>query len=72
MAACKTKKQKGQLDKAKKFLPAAEQLSACSVIVLITMDKKEAIASAGGLVSAGIRSFEIWWDSAEKSLQFVL
>ena len=36
------------------------------------MDKKEAVASAGGLVSAGIRSFEIWWDSAEKSLQFVL
>ena len=36
------------------------------------MYKKEAVATAGGLVSAGIRSFEIWWDSTEKSLRFVL
>jgi len=36
------------------------------------MNKKEAILAAGGLVSAGIRSFEIWWDGREKKLQFVL
>ena len=67
-----TKKQKGQLARAKRFLPAPERLAACSVIIPITMDKKEAVLAAGGLVSAGIRSFELWWDSAEKSMQFVL
>ncbi len=67
-----TKKQKGQLSQVTKFLPEAGNLSACSVIVPITMDKKEAVAAAGGLVSAGIRSFELWWDSTEKSLRFVL
>ena len=66
------KKQKGQLDKVKKFLPAPGRLSACSVMVPVAMDKKEAVLSAGGLASAGIRSFEIWWDGAEKRLQFVL
>ncbi len=66
------RKQKGQLDCVKKFLPAADGLSAVSVIVPILMDKKEAIAAAGGLVSAGIRSFELWWDGDEKSMQFVL
>ncbi len=66
------KKQKGQLSQVKKFLSAAEKLSACSVIIPISMDKKEAVTAAGGLVNAGIRSFELWWDSTEKSLQFVL
>ena len=66
------KKQKGQLGRVTKFLPTVESLAACSAIVPISMDKKEAIAAAGGLVSAGIRSFELWWDSTEKSLKFVL
>ena len=66
------KKQKGQLDSVKEFLSASNELTACSVIVPILMDKKEAISAAGGLVSAGIRSFEIWWNSTEKRLQFVL
>ncbi len=67
-----TKKQKGQLDGITKFLAAPNRLAACSVMIPITMDKKEAVLSAGGLVSAGIRSFEMWWDSTEKRLQFVL
>ena len=66
------KKQKGRLDSATKFLTAASSLSACAVLVPIIMDKKEAVLAAGGLVSAGIRSFEIWWDSTEKRLEFVL
>ena len=36
------------------------------------MDKKEAVAAAGGLASAGVRSYEAWWDGSEKSLQLVL
>ena len=47
-------------------------MAACSVVVPMEMDKKEAILAAGGLVSAGIRSFEVWWDGDEKRLQFVL
>lgn len=66
------KKQTGRLDETKKFLPAIERLAACRIIVPITMDKKEAINAAGGLVSTGIRSFEIWWDRAEKRLDIVL
>jgi len=67
-----TKKQKGQLDSVDRFLAAPGGLAACSVTVPIIMDKKEAAQAAGGLVSAGIRSFELWWDGTEKSLRFVL
>ena len=73
-----TKKPKGQLHTVKKFLRESSntdhtnKLTACSVIVPITMDKKEAVIAAGGLVSTGIRSFELWWDSTEKRLQLVL
>ena len=67
-----TRKQRGALDRVKRFLPPVGELAACSVIVPITMDKKEAVLAAGGLVSAGIRSFELWWDAPEKSLRFVL
>ena len=66
------KKQKGQLNIVKKFLNAPDKFAACAVIIPIVMDKKAAISAAGGLASAGIRSFEIWWDSVAKSLQFVL
>lgn len=61
-------KNKGQLDSMKDFLPSPEKFVACSVMVPITMDKKEAITVVGRIVSAGIRSFEIWLDCHEKRL----
>ncbi len=66
------KKPAGQLGEAKHFLAAPEKLAACSITVPIEMDKKAAINAAGGLTSAGIRSFEIWWDASEKRLELVL
>ena len=66
------KKQKGQLDGVKEFLPGIGDIAACSVVVPMEMDKKEAVLAAGGLASAGIRSFEVWWDGDEKRLQIVL
>ena len=66
------KKQKGYLDKVKKFLPGPGDLAACSVRIPVEMDKKAAIAAASGLASAGIRSFELWWDGDQKSLKIVL
>ena len=66
------KKQSGRLDQTKKFLQAPDRIAACSVITPILMDKKDAVSAAGGLVSAGIRSFEIWWDSTEKKLEIIL
>ncbi|CAI9832672.1 hypothetical protein IBTHAUMO2_930002 [Nitrosopumilaceae archaeon] len=66
------KKQKGYLDKAKKFLAGPGDLAACSVRIPVEMDKKAAIAAASGLASAGIRSFELWWDADQKSMKIVL
>ena len=67
------KRQAGQLDRVKNFLKATDNITACSILVPITMNKKEAIEAAGGLVSAAsIRSFEIWWDGPEKKLQCIL
>ena len=66
------KKQKGRMDAVKRFLPPAGELAACAVATPIAMDKNEAVIAAGGLASAGIRSFEMWWDGTEKQLQFVL
>lgn len=67
-----SRKQKGWLDKAAKFLPGPAEVSACSVAVPVEMDKKEAVAAAGGLASSGVRSYEVWWDGSEKSLQLIL
>ena len=47
-------------------------LSACSVRVPIAMDPKKAILAAGDLASTNTRSLEVWWDAAEKRLDFVL
>ena len=60
------------LDGATKFLSGPADIAACSVAVPVEMDKKEAVAAAGGLASAGVRSYELWWDGSEKNLQMVL
>ena len=62
----------GQLADADRFLPSQGELAACSVSVPIQMDAKAAVLAAGGLASAGTRSFELWWDRDEKRLDIVL
>lgn len=72
----------GQLDRVKHFLANAtsidvaddgtNNLSACSVSIPIQMDQKNAILAAGDLASNNTRSFEIWWDGAEKRAECVL
>lgn len=66
------KKQKGQLDNTKDFLDMANEIKCCLVTVPISMDEKIAVIAAGGIVTAGIRSFELWWDGAEKELSLIL
>ena len=66
------RKPKGALDGAKKFLPGPADISACSVSVPVETDKKEAVESAGGLACPSVRSYEVWWDGAEKQLRMVL
>ena len=67
-----SRRPKGLLDRTKKFLPCAGNLSACSVTVPINMDAKVATAMAGGLYSKHVRSLELWWDGTEKKLRVVL
>lgn len=62
----------GLLDKQEKFLGTDTELAACLVSVPTSMDIKTAINNVGGLISAGIRSLEIWWDSEKQELQIVL
>ena len=72
------KKPEGQLDCAKEFLAVSDSdasvrcLAACSVAIPIDMDTKKAISAAVDLASVNTRSFEMWWDAAQKRLQFVL
>ena len=66
------KKQKGQLDNTKDFLERANELKCTLVTVPISMDLKNAVIAASGIVGAGIRSFELWWDGEEKELSLVL
>lgn len=66
------KKQKGQLNNTKEFLDASDELSCCLVTVPITMNEKIAVIAASGIVGAGIRSFEMWWDGIEKELSLIL
>ena len=62
----------GQLADAGRFLPPIGEIAACSVSVPVQMDAKAAVLAAGGLASAGTRSFELWWDGGEKRLDVVL
>ncbi len=66
------KKPSGRLDQVKDFLATPGELAACSIVVPIDMNEKKAVLAAGGLASAGIRSFEVWWDADEKKMEFVL
>ncbi|MGI9567740.1 MAG: TraM recognition domain-containing protein [Nitrosopumilus sp.] len=76
-------KQKGQLDNTRAFLGISDKstISCCMVIVPITMDVKQAIVAASGLVNNKseknqwnnqIRSFELWWNSSKKQLKIIL
>jgi|APSaa5957512535_1039671.scaffolds.fasta_scaffold03904_5 hypothetical protein len=62
----------GLLDKTDKFLGMDTELSGCLVSIPTSMDIKTAINNVGGVISAGIRSLEIWWDSEKQELQIVL
>ncbi len=62
----------GLLDKTDKFLGMDTELAGCLVSIPTTMDIKAAINNVGGVISAGIRSLEIWWDSEKQELQIVL
>ena len=62
----------GQLARAGRFLAPAGKLSACRVSVPVEMDSRAAVLAAGGLASAGTRSFELWWDGGEKRLDVAL
>ena len=68
------KKPDGQLDRTDHFLSTggAGRLAACSVRTPIEMDVKKAVLAAGDLAGIHTRSFEVWWDAAEKSMEFVL
>lgn len=48
------------------------KLSGCLVSIPTSMDIKTAINNVGGVISAGIRSLEIWRDSEKQELQIVL
>lgn len=62
----------GLLDQADKFLGMNTGLSGCLVSIPTSMDIQTAIDNVGGVISAGIRSLEIWWDSEKQELQIVL
>ncbi len=62
----------GLLDKTDKFLGMDTKLSGCLVSIPTAMDIKTAINNVGGVISAGIRSLDIWWDSEKQELQIVL
>ena len=64
-------KSKGLLNKSDKFL-GHSNLKACIISVPTSMDPKLAILSLSGIVSAGIRSFELWWDSKLQTLDIVI
>jgi len=64
-------KAEGLLNKTDKFL-GHSNLTACIISVPTSMDTKQAIMSLSGIVSAGIRSFELWWDSKLQTLDIVI
>ncbi len=67
------KKPEGQLGCTKHFLAAGTgRLAAYSVRIPIEMDVKKAVLAAGDLAGARTRSFEVWWDAADKRMEFVL
>ena len=61
----------GLLNKTERFVGISD-LKACFVSVPTTMDVKTAINNVGGIISAGIRSLELWWDSEKQQLHIVL
>ena len=62
---------KGLLDKSNKFL-GNSNLRACIVLIPLALDPKKAILTLGGIVSAAVRSFEIWWDSTKQELNIMI
>ena len=64
-------KAKGLLDNTGRFL-GHSNLKACIISVPTSMDPKQAIISLSGIVSAGIRSFELWWDSKLQTLDVII
>ncbi|WP_316504788.1 TraM recognition domain-containing protein [Nitrosopumilus sp.] len=77
-----TEKQKGTLADTREFLGITDKskISCCQVIVPITMDVKQAIFAASGIIGRPeknqwnniLRSFEVWWDSEKMELKIVL
>ena len=62
----------GLLDQSDKFLGSKTELQACRISIPTTMDIKTAINNVGGIISAEIRSLEIWWDSEKQELDIIL
>jgi len=62
----------GLLDQTDRFVGTNTQLKACFISIPTTMDVKNAINNVGGIISAGIRSMELWWNSEKQQLHIVL
>ena len=65
-------KNPGLLDQTERFVGTNTELKACFISIPTTMDVKNAINNVGGIISAGIRSMELWWDSEKQQLHIVL
>jgi len=50
----------GLLDQTERFVGTNTELKACFISIPTTMDVKNAINNVGGIISAGIRSMELW------------
>ena len=61
----------GLFDESKKYL-GNSNLAACIILIPTAMDPKKAILTLSGIVSASIRSFEIWWSSKKQELDIVI
>jgi len=61
----------GLLDKTDRFVGTSD-LKATLISIPTEMDTKKALENISGIVSAGVRSLEIWWDSDQQKLDIVL
>ena len=61
----------GLLVDTDKFL-GSSNLQSCKIHIPTSMDIPKAVQSLSGIVSVGIRSFEIWWDSEIQLLDVVI
>ena len=65
-------KQHGALDETGTFLDAPAKISAYKVSVPLESNDAVASGAVGGLVSAGIRSMELWWNGEGQQLDIVI